>query len=1099
MINFEPLNKDIVKLSGANIVEASAGTGKTYSIGLLVLRLILEKNVPISRILMVTFTNQALAELAARIREFIRHAIKAHETGVCNEKPIQQLMLDHTEPLKLLRLKEALSELDEAAIQTIHSFCQEALNKFALESGQAFSLELQPDVLQIANEYVKVFWRNNISGLPLEDIQEWNKYLKINNFNAIIKEALGGKTFALEELSNPTEYREELKQFEKHFLKNKAKFESQIQNLKIKGIGPGTKTTAIEKLENLDSFRSLLSDEGERNSTICSNLFQNEINTSKEINRKYDTVIYTLFLKCINEIKVKIQTHLLKKHLLTYDEIITRMHTAVIKNNEFRKVIRQHYDAVFIDEFQDTDKLQYEIYDNLFGDDKILFYIGDPKQSIYAWRKADLNTYFAARKKIPVANRFKMEINFRSTIALVNAVNEFYYKVDDPFKTGGDEKSKIEYQNVQANNKTSKGLTKENVIVKPLQVFIEKKQDDIRSKLLCLVQDLLSGNYKLDSKDIVNSDIGILVRTNDQGKEIKGILANAGYHAVTIDDSKIFEDSAEAKALLCIMEAILNTNEANINKALLNRFTNKKSGELLGLEKEGLLEKFREYRDLWYSSGINAAFRYFMSHFDVVRILMEKNDLRTLTNLTQILELLQEAEYRHELKPFGLYAYLQKQIAGSVEEGDEMEQRVESDDDAIQILTIHKSKGLEYPIVIAPYLDMTSNETHDYCSFRDAEGIYKFYPKGKGNDESSKFFEEQKSQENCRLLYVALTRTKYNCFIFKNEYFKENSVLFKFPFKKFSQGEGFIELPEKPSTEKGKMPPFKDTWGQGLELKEFALTDKYYGKLSFSALSAHSSHPLPEKLDKYENDYDKFIFKDIPGGKNMGTMLHYLFENINFTNPKDHQAEVDKLVNKYYPGKKEMLRERLVEMVDHVLHSHIQFPDGTNIILRNLDSAAKLNEMQFDLSMEDICLADLKGFDLGKDIDINCNMAISTQKGLLTGLIDLFFEHNGKYYILDWKSNYLGDHLDHYAAGDTMRKALNEGNYHLQYLIYSMAVKNYLEARLPEFDYDKHFGGAIYVYLRGARKGTEHGIYTNRPSLEQVETLERIFRKSVTA
>ncbi len=1099
MINFEPLNKDVVKLSGANIVEASAGTGKTYSIGLLVLRLILEKNVPISRILMVTFTNQAVAELAARIREFIRHAIKAHETGDCKEKPIQQLMLDHTDPLKLLRLKQALSELDEAAIQTIHSFCQEALNKFALESGQAFSLELQPDVLQIANECVKEFWRNNISGLPLEDIQEWDKYLKINNFNAIIKQALGGKTFAFDEKSTSAEYREELKKFENHFNVNKSRFESQIQKLDIKGIADGTKAKAIAELENLDTFISLLCDGGEKNSTICSALFQNEIDISKKLKQQYDTVIYTLFLKCITEAKSKIQNHLYKNHLLTYDEIITRMHKAVIENNEFRKVIRQHYDAVFIDEFQDTDKLQYEIYDNLFGDDKILFYIGDPKQSIYAWRKADLNTYFAAREKIPVANRFKMEINFRSTAAFVNAANEFYSDVADPFKTGNEGERKIDYQNVKASKTTSIGLTKENFIIKPIQVFIEKKQDDIRSKLLCLVQDLLSGNYKLDGKDIVNSDIGILVRTNDQGNKIKEILADAGYHSVTIDESKIFEDSAEAKALLCIMEAVLNTNEANINKALLNRFTNKKSGELLGLEKEDLLENFREYRDLWYSSGINAAFRYFMTHFDIVRILMEKNDLRTLTNLTQILELLQEAEYRHELKPFGLYEYLQKQIAGAVEEGDEMEQRVESDEDAIQILTIHKSKGLEYPIVIAPYLDMTSNETHDYCSFRDEEGIYKFYPKGKGNDESSKFFEKQKSQENSRLLYVALTRTKYNCFIFKNDYFKEKSVLFNFPFKKFSQGEGGIELPEKPSTIKGKMAPFKDTWGQGLELEKLNLADKHHGKLSFSALSAHSSHALPEKLDKYETAYDQFIFKDIPGGKNMGTMLHYLFENIDFTNPDGHQAEVDKLVNRYYPGKKELLRKRLVEMVDNVLHSHIEFPDGTSILLKDLDSADKLNEMEFDFNTSDINLEDLKDFDLGEGIDINCNMAINTKKGLLTGLIDLFFVHQGKYYILDWKSNFLGDSLEHYAKDDTMKKALNEGNYHLQYLIYSMAVKNYLEARLPGFDYDKDFGGAIYVYLRGARKGKEHGIFTNKPSLEQVETLERIFMKPVTA
>jgi exodeoxyribonuclease V beta subunit len=111
-------------------------------------------------------------------------------------------------------------------------------------------------------------------------------------------------------------------------------------------------------------------------------------------------------------------------------------------------------------------------------------------------------------------------------------------------------------------------------------------------------------------------------------------------------------------------------------------------------------------------------------------------------------------------------------------------------------------------------------------------------------------------------------------------------------------------------------------------------------------------------------------------------------------------------------------------------------------------------------------------------------------------LIDLFFLHGEKYYILDWKSNYLGDSLEHYATGDTMRAALNDGNYHLQYLLYSMAVKNYLEQRLPDFDYERDFGGAIYVYLRGARAGKNTGIYTNKPSLAQVEALERIFKET---
>ena len=142
-------------------------------------------------------------------------------------------------------------------------------------------------------------------------------------------------------------------------------------------------------------------------------------------------------------------------------------------------------------------------------------------------------------------------------------------------------------------------------------------------------------------------------------------------------------------------------------------------------------------------------------------------------------------------------------------------------------------------------------------------------------------------------------------------------------------------------------------------------------------------------------------------------------------------------------------------------------------------------------------LEKLKNFDAGEGIEINCNMAISTQQGLLNGLIDLFFEYKGKYYILDWKSNYLGDHLSYYEGEDNMREAMNSGNYHLQYFIYSLAAKKYLEARLKDFNYERDFGGAIYVYLRGARKGKASGIYTNKPTVDQLEALEEAFRSDI--
>ena len=151
--------------------------------------------------------------------------------------------------------------------------------------------------------------------------------------------------------------------------------------------------------------------------------------------------------------------------------------------------------------------------------------------------------------------------------------------------------------------------------------------------------------------------------------------------------------------------------------------------------------------------------------------------------------------------------------------------------------------------------------------------------------------------------------------------------------------------------------------------------------------------------------------------------------------------------------------------------------------------------MEFDLRTQNVDLVGLNAFDGGEGIELGCNTQHPAKSGLLTGLIDLLFKHEGKFYILDWKSNYLGDHLDHYTP-EKLTEAMNEGNYHLQYFIYAMAVKNYLEQRLPDFDYERDFGGVIYVYLRGAREDQKTGIYTNKPALEQVLKLEKIFNSN---
>ncbi len=1105
MENFNPLDKNTVKLEGSNLVEASAGTGKTYSIGLLVLRMLLEKDLKISQILMVTFTNQAVAELAARIRKFLLLGIKAAE-GKEVEKPIEKLIATYPDKdFVIAKLKEALSQLDEASIQTIHSFCQDALINHALDSGQPFGLELMTDVLEIANEAVRRFWRENITNLSSEDHKEWEKNLTLNVFTGAVKEKLGGKELAMFPDCDSELYRKCCEEFEVYLNANKDKLIQNIRSIRINRFTPTVQDKVIELLNEPEAFRYWLLNNPNKSQYIFSCwelIFPTEREMAEKISDHHTNVVTSLLKKCIYYVKDVVATYISENHLITYDELIKRMHDEVVvrKNQDLKGKLREKYEAIFIDEFQDTDKLQYEIYNELFGEGKILFYIGDPKQSIYGWRKADLNTYFAARKNVD--KKFQMNRNFRSSKTYIDDINSFFLGADNPFETEVGGENHIEYIPVEANDGSPTGLTRDTQKLSALQAFSFDNQDQIKDNVLHLVNILLYSceadwnDAEKGIRKVKASDIAILVRFNSQARELKHKLTAAGIPSVTIDDSKVFQDSLEAKFLLYILGAILNTTESNINKALLNNISGYSSGKINDLDKDILVERFREYRETWIKSGVFAAIKRYMAHFSVVERLMKKNDLRALTNFNQILEIIQEAEFRQQLKPTGVYEFLQKRISETSMDIDEYQQRVESDENAIKLLTIHTAKGLEFPIVIAPFLDLNAKESHDYCSYRDEEGIYKFYPTGKGDTAMSVAFEDQLKQENRRLLYVALTRAKYHSFIFNNNSNHFNKSSLKDFVREWQNGSSLINLKEEIEIQK-KEEEFPKGWGVFQE-SNFKLADKLHGKLSFSAISSHGAYTPKENAGKPEG-YDEFIFKNIPKGITLGNMLHHLFENIDFQGDKEHhKEELEKLLDKFYPHKKEDLREGFLEMMDHVLDSNITI-DGEHISLREISNGSKKNEMEFDLRTENVDLVGLNNFQAGEGIELGCNTQHLAKSGLLNGLIDLFFFHNGKYYILDWKSNYLGDDLNCYEGKENLNTAMNEGNYHLQYLIYTVALKKYLDQRLNNFDFDRDFGGVIYMFLRGNRSGESSGVFTNKPTLDQVKALELLFRKEQLA
>jgi exodeoxyribonuclease V beta subunit len=190
--------------------------------------------------------------------------------------------------------------------------------------------------------------------------------------------------------------------------------------------------------------------------------------------------------------------------------------------------------------------------------------------------------------------------------------------------------------------------------------------------------------------------------------------------AATIDDSKILQ-SEEAVYVLYLLEALISLNRAAINKALLSPFTGYDTKAVLALNEEAVLNDFREYKNIWEKDGVYSFLMKFVSDYQVRALLLNhhtENGERTIANLFQVIEVLHKVQSEKQFSSLELVSWLKRGIDGMQTEGDEFEQRVESDEEAVKIVTLHKSKGLEYNIVFAPFLDLDTKVHFRFCSFR---------------------------------------------------------------------------------------------------------------------------------------------------------------------------------------------------------------------------------------------------------------------------------------------------------------------------------------------------------------------------------------------
>ena len=1087
-VNFEV---ESVKLENSNLIEASAGTGKTFSIAIIVLRLIVEQNMSIKQILMVTFTKAAVAELESRIREFIREAYRYTQDS--NYKPeesqIKKVIDNVDKSISKAKIKDRLYGanlmLDETAIYTIHSFCQKTLSEFAFETQQLFTNDVLDDQSEIIEKAVNKYWREKITTLPVSHLVKLQSVgLSKDVLSETVEKALRGKQFIYKSdldislsFANVDKQTEKIERVLERFnQKFKDSEESKTDYIEKAGANPRKSflhlnTSPEEFLDQLiekqdvgyvpQKFPELLA---------IALTYDEELN---KVQNAINDILYFYYGSAIEGVETYVDNTKHRLSIMTYDDLIGNLHKAVMGTNQdlLKTELQKKYRAVFIDEFQDTDKAQYEIFDTLFGKSRTLFYIGDPKQAIYSFRGADIDTYITASNR--TSNAFTMKSNYRSTPNLIGAMNQFFTLVENPFND-----KNICYDKVENGKKISE-LQLDGNDVKALAFMKCKTKSEIAEQTAFYISELLINDYKIKDRKIIPSDIGVLVRSKLEGREIKNQLNRLGIPSVTLDDSKVM-DSEESQLIYYVLKASLETSNSNINRALLSHLTKVSKDDLLYGNKEQHLINFKNINKEWERNSVLGALeKFYKLYRSKQNILSLDNGERMITNLLQIGELLHRKELEEKLSPEELLNALHNILDGQSNTGDEFVQRIESDDDAVKIVTIHKSKGLAYNIVFAPHLDFSSEPKsgHTFIEYKNDKkaACFSLYK----SDAEKEIYSEQTEQENRRLIYVALTRAVYKNYIFSIIKGKSSGSIKPF-IDAIEENEYFEEIIPIDEIGDRYSPPVPDKKKPALDFTRMVKKD--WSVLSYSQISnAHIGFEATPK-DDWETAYSKFVFSELPKGPIAGNFMHDLFENSDFT-AKYFTDVIESVSPKYANIYKEEALDNYNALIENVLNSNY---GNTNFKLSEIKNNKKLPELEFYFELSNFSADKINSLTKLVDVEIQ-----RFDKGMMYGFIDLFFEHEGQYYILDWKSNFLGNNIEDYAQ-ENIEKAMRGNNYHLQYLIYTVAVKRFLELKIPNFNYDKQFGGVFYVFLRGCRSGEPSGIFYTKPEKDLIDKLDAL-------
>ncbi len=815
---FSALN---VPLSGTQLIEASAGTGKTHTITDLFLRLIMEKGLTVDQILVVTFTEAATEELRDRIRKKLRHAINmfspASKSAV-EDNTIREISKTCTDRRAAVeRLQLAVSSFDEAAIFTIHAFCLQVLQDLAFETAVPFDTELITSQEHLIQEAVDDFWRRHfyqasdlfvscaVNSRFSPDMLLSLAVRHINNpFLKIIPESRPADTKEHEELfiesfdrvsrAWPGVKEEVTKLLMTHKSLNRNKYRSASIRKWISSLdnylSAGEPSPVLP--ERFSKFTPEdLSDAAKENNPpehpffcLCEDLMKK----SSDLNSLFQQRLIFLKASLFDHVKKELEQKKSEQNVQYFDDLLLKVSMALQgpDSEKLAEQIRHRFRAALIDEFQDTDPVQYEIFRRVFKHrDTLLILIGDPKQAIYSFRSADLFTYMEAAGS--VKKPFTIDKNWRSEPELINALNVLFSHHKNPFL----------YDRIRYGKTEPSRSPKEELLIdqkkEPLLHFWFLRGDkaanrtpgknrsdislliagEVANEAARLLNKAAQNRVLIGDRALQTSDIAVLVRTHSQARLIQQELTRRSVPCILHSTGYVFK-SDEALDLNRILIGISNPNNERLVRAALTTdimgTTGEELFELLTDEREWetRLIAFRGYHDIWNRDGFFRMFRKFMSEEQVKqRIISLPRGERRLTNLLHLSEVLhrQSSEFNQGMR--GLVKWFSEQINPAAPNLDEHMLRLESDEDAVKIVTVHKSKGLEYPVVFCPFAwtGPAAGEGETVFHDRDDNFRLKLDLGSPAHELHRQYAEEESLAENMRLLYVALTRAINRCYL----------------------------------------------------------------------------------------------------------------------------------------------------------------------------------------------------------------------------------------------------------------------------------------------------------------------------------------------